>query len=196
MPLFLWFLPCAANLLPPAFQPHICSMGNVVMQKQVLAVAALLALLSGCGSKQGETVAPATAPATAVSPEPKGTSAGTLPALPGESPTRRDLAIGEQVYRNTCSICHRLGLKGAPRLGDKEDWVLRLAQGNETLYGHAVNGYRGSKGSMPSRGSNARLSEGEVKAAVDYMVWYSVPKPHGPLGSHVFSATAKQFTIR
>jgi hypothetical protein len=73
---------------------------------------------------------------------------------------------------------------------------LRLARGNEILYVHAVKGYRGSKGSMPSRGSNAKLSEDEVKAAVDYMVWYSMPKPHGPFGSQVFSATTKQFTMR
>lgn len=147
-------------------------MGTVVMQKQVLAFSALLALLSACDSREVKVTAPAAA------------------ELPGK------ISAGEKVYRNTCSICHRLGLKGAPRLGDQEDWALRLAQGNEILYVHAVKGYRGSKGSMPSRGSNAKLSEDEVKAAVDYMVWYSMPKPHGPFGSQVFSATTKQFTIR
>lgn len=151
-------------------------MGNVVMQKQVLAVSALLALLSGCGSREGEITAPGIVPAAAELP--------------------KEISAGEKVYRNTCSICHRLGLKGAPRLGDREDWALRLAQGNEILYVHAVKGYRGSKGSMPSRGSNAKLSGDEVKAAVDYMVWYSMPKPHGPFGSQVFSAATKQFTIR
>ena len=151
-------------------------MGNVVMQKQVLAVSALLALLSGCDSRKGEIAAPDIVPAAAELP--------------------KEISAGEKVYRNTCSICHRLGLKGAPRLGDQEDWALRLAQGNEILYVHAVKGYRGSKGSMPSRGSNAKLSEDEVKAAVDYMVWYSMPKPHGPFGSQVFSVTTKQFTIR
>lgn len=122
--------------------------------------------------------------------------ASAPPSLPMKSPALRDLATGEKVYRNTCSICHRLGQRGAPRLGDTEDWMLRLAQGNETLYAHAINGYRGNKGSMPSRGSNARLSGDEVKAAVDYMVWYSVPGSHGSLGSHLFSAMPKPFTIR
>lgn len=144
------------------------------MQKQVLAVAAILALLSGCDGTPDETVAPA----TAVTPEVK------------------EMPVGERVYRNTCSICHRLGVRGAPRLGDKEDWVLRLAQGNETLYRHAIKGYTGSKGSMPARGSDAKLSDDEVRAAVDYMVRYSVPLLHGPSGSHMFSTTAKQFTIR
>ena len=172
---------------------HLCfSMGNVVIQKQVLEVAALLAFLSGCDSQKGDTATPATAGL----PKLKEASASAPPSLPMKPPSLHDLAVGERVYKNTCSICHRLGLRGAPRLGDTEDWVLRLAQGNEILYDHAVKGYRGSKGSMPSRGSNAKLSEDEVKAAVDYMVWYSVPKSHDSFGSHVFSATTKQFTIR
>lgn len=151
-------------------------MGYAAMQKRVLAIAALLALLSGCGDKKDEMI--------------------TSAASPGKSPLPHSLATGEKVYRNTCSLCHRLGVRGAPRLGDTEDWVLRLAQGKKMLYDHAVYGYRGSSGNMPSRGSNARLSEDEVKAAVDYMVWYSVPKPEGLTGSHRFPATVKQFTIR
>mgnify|MGYP005805798127 CR=1 FL=1 len=166
------------------------------MQKQVWVVVALLALLSGCDSKQGEMAAPGTVPAAAGLPGAKEISAGTPPSLPGKSSTLHDPATGEKVYKSTCSICHRLGLRGAPRLGDTQDWALRLAQGNEILYGRAINGYRGSKGSMPSRGSNARLSDDEVKAAVDYMVWYSVPAPPGSFGSHVFSIATKQSTIR
>lgn len=157
--------------------------------------AALLALLFGCDSKQDKNAEPGSIPVTAGLPEPKETSASAPPSLPGGSPTLHDLAVGEQVYRNTCSICHRLGLRGAPRLGDTNDWVRRLTQGNEIIYGHAIKGYRGDKGSMPSRGSNARLSDEEVKAAVDYMVWYSVSKSHGAFGSHVFSITTKQSTI-
>lgn len=86
-----------------------------------------------------------------------------------------DLATGEKVYRGTCSICHKSGLRGAPRLGNKKDWEERLAQGNEILYERAIKGYRGKKGSMPSRGSNTKLSESEVKAAVDYMVTHAIP---------------------
>lgn len=171
-------------------------MGNTVMQQRLLAVAALLALLSGCDSGKDEATIPGPVSAVAGTPKPDEAPAGTPPSAPVKSAAPHDLATGERVYRNTCSLCHRIGSKGAPRLGDAKDWALRLAQGNEVLYDRAINGYRGSKGSMPSRGSNAKLSADEVKAAVDYMVWYSVPKPHGSLGSHLFSATAKQFTIR
>lgn len=170
-------------------------MKNAVTQKQVCAVGALLALLSGYDAR-GEAALPDAAPAAAGLPEPKVMPATIPQSLRMKSPVRHDLAIGEKIYKNTCSICHRIGQRGAPRLGDMEGWSVRLAQGSETLYDRAINGYRGSKGSMPSRGSNASLSENEVKAAVDYMVWYSVPGSHGSFGSHLFSATPKKFTIR
>ncbi|MFZ2301643.1 MAG: c-type cytochrome [Gallionella sp.] len=163
-----------------------------VIRKQFLAVAALFAFLPGCDGKQGEMAAPAAAEL----PGSKRVPVSNPPSLSAQSPAPRDLTVGERVYRNTCSICHRIGQRGAPRLGDTENWVSRLAQGNETLYGRAINGYRGNKGSMPSRGSNAKLSDEEVKAAVDYMVWYSVPKSQGSFGSHLFSTNPKQFTIR
>lgn len=121
------------------------------MKKQILIVVASLALLSGCGGREGGAGA-----------------SGSTPAAPG-------LATGEMVYKSTCSICHKSGLKGAPRLGIKEDWETRLTQSNEILYDHAVNGFRGKKGFMPSRGSNAKLSDAEVKAAVDYMVVHAIP---------------------
>jgi len=186
------YLPRAAYIMPSALQPLIFSMGNMVIQKQVLAVGALLALLSGCDSRIDEMAVSATAEL----PNPKEISAHAPPFLLGKSSALHGLVAGEKVYKNTCSICHRLGLRGAPRLGDKEDWVLRLARGNEILYDHAVKGYRGSKGSMPSRGSNAKLSENEVKAAVDYMVWHSMPKSYGSLRPPGFSAAAKPSTIR
>lgn len=170
-------------------------MNDITLHKQALAATALLAILSGCDGKKPEMPVSGPVPATAGLPHAIEVSSDQPTLLLKNVPDIHDLAVGERVYRSTCSICHRLGSRGAPRLGDTEDWALRLAQGNETLYRRAINGYRGSKGSMPSRGSNAKLSEGEVKAAVDYMVRYSTSKPHDSLGSHLFSNTAKQFTI-
>jgi cytochrome c5 len=126
------------------------------MKKPMLIAIASLALLSGYGNKSGAIAAPAAAAAS---------SPVTAP----------DLATGQKIYKSTCSICHKSGLRGAPRLGNKNDWEERLAQGNEILYDRAINGYRGKKGSMPSRGSNTKLSVDEVKAAVDYMVAHAVP---------------------
>lgn len=55
-------------------------------------------------------------------------------------------------------------------LTNAADWKTRAAQGKETLYTHAINGFTGAKGQMPAKGGNASLSEADVKAAVDYMV--------------------------
>ncbi|MDO8294684.1 MAG: c-type cytochrome [Gallionella sp.] len=145
------------------------------MKKQTLIVIASLALLSGCGGKSKEVAVPATAtPGMAAAPKPLSASQPNE-VKPQTVAAAPDLATGEKVYKGTCSICHKSGLKGAPRLGKKQDWEARLAQGNEVLYDRAINGYIGKKGSMPSRGSNARLSEDEVKAAVDYMVVHAIP---------------------
>lgn len=107
-----------------------------------------------------ETAAPAASPpATPKAAEP----------APATSAAPADLATGENVYKKTCSMCHQSGVGGAPRHGNKEEWAPRIAQGKEVLYGHAINGFRGSKGFMPARGSNFSLSDAEVKAAVDFM---------------------------
>ena len=71
-------------------------------------------------------------------------------------------------------MCHAAGVAGAPKPGDKADWGPRIAQGKETLYKHAIEGYTGSKGMMPARGGSASLSDADVKAAVDYMADKSI----------------------
>lgn len=158
-------------------------------------IIALLALLPGCGGKETEIAASGAATVSTGTLQADKMSAAITPA--GESFAGYDLTLGESVYKNTCTLCHRVGSGGAPRLGDREDWESRIArEGKEVLYRRAIKGYRGSKGFMPARGSNARLSENEVRAAVDYMVWYSVPRLPDPLGSHVFSERARQSTTR
>lgn len=76
---------------------------------------------------------------------------------------------GEEAYAS-CAACHAAGIAGAPAVGDAAMWSDRIAQGSETLYEHAINGYQGSAGYMPAKGGNIALSDDSVKAAVDYMV--------------------------
>lgn len=135
------------------------------MQKQILITAAVLGLLSGCDGKGKETAA-------SPSPVPQLQSNEVKPQATAAA---SNMATGEKVYKGTCSICHKSGLSGAPRIGNKDDWEARLAQGEAILYDRAIHGYRGKKGSMPSRGSNIRLSDDEVRAAVDYMVAHAIP---------------------
>jgi len=82
-------------------------------------------------------------------------------------------ADGKGTYDKACVVCHAAGVAGAPKLGDKADWGPRIAQGNDTLYTHALKGFQGKKGMMPAKGGNASLADADVKAAVDYMVGQS-----------------------
>jgi cytochrome c5 len=79
-------------------------------------------------------------------------------------------ADGKATYDTACMACHGAGVAGAPKLGDKAAWKDRIAQGNDTMYNHALKGFQGKKGFMPAKGGNAALKDDAVKAAVDYMV--------------------------
>ena len=125
------------------------------MLKQTLFPILLLVLLSSCSKKD---TAPAATPVVVPA-----AVATTVPADAG-------LAKGEHVYKGTCAMCHGSGAGGAPLFGNKADWDPRIAQGKEILYGHALKGYTGAKGTMPPKGANASLADDDVKAAVDYMV--------------------------
>jgi cytochrome c5 len=77
---------------------------------------------------------------------------------------------GEQVYSTVCVACHGSGLAGAPKAGDKSAWSARIAQGNETLYKHSIEGFTGKAGVMPAKGGLTSVTDGSIMAAVDYMV--------------------------
>jgi cytochrome c5 len=77
---------------------------------------------------------------------------------------------GPSVSGSACVVCHGAGIAGAPRVGDKAAWTARIAQGNATLYKHALEGYTGSAGFMPAKGGRMDLPDEAVKAAVDHMV--------------------------
>lgn len=111
------------------------------------------AALSACGKKE-EAAAPST---TTAAP-----AAAPAPAAENE--------LGKSTYNKTCALCHGAGVAGAPKPGDKADWAPRIAQGMDTVYKHAIEGFTGSKGAMPARGGGASLTDEQVKAAVDFMV--------------------------
>lgn len=73
---------------------------------------------------------------------------------------------GDQVYQQVCASCHAAGVLNAPKPGDAAAWAPRLAQGNDTLYAHAINGI----GAMPAKGGRADMSDDAIKAAVDHMI--------------------------
>jgi cytochrome c5 len=108
------------------------------------------------------TAAGAAAPAATPAP---GAAAQAAPAAAGGA-----AADGKKIYDTTCVVCHGGGIAGAPKFGDKAAWTARIAEGNNTLYDHAIKGFQGKSGVMPPKGGNASLPDAEVKAAVDYMV--------------------------
>lgn len=77
---------------------------------------------------------------------------------------------GEEVYNTTCVACHGSGLAGAPKTGDKAAWGPRIAQGNDTLNKHAVEGFTGKAGVMPAKGGMTSVTDSSIIAAVDHMV--------------------------
>lgn len=150
-----------------------------------VAVALISVFLAACGDKKAEapsapaaTSAPAAAPAPAAEPAAPAPAAApeaaAAPAAPAAATPVADAALGKSVFGKTCSLCHAAGVAGAPKPGDKADWGPRIAQGKDTLYKHAMEGFTGSKGAMPARGGNPKLTDEEVKAAVDYMADQSV----------------------
>jgi len=113
------------------------------------------ALLAACGKQE---------PAAPAAPAPATTPVAAPAAAPAEN------TAGKSVYNKTCALCHAAGVAGAPKPGDKADWGPRIAQGNDVLYKHALEGFTGAKGQMPARGGVATLADDDVKAAVNYMV--------------------------
>jgi cytochrome c5 len=77
---------------------------------------------------------------------------------------------GKRTYDASCAACHEVGAHGAPRAGDVAAWAPRLARGEESLYGAALHGKASGDRLMPPRGGDPRLSDAEVRAAVDYLV--------------------------
>ena len=81
------------------------------------------------------------------------------------------LALGEKVFVSSCKSCHDTGKaqSDAPQLSEQAEWKDRIGKGRADLYKSAIEGFTGYY-AMPPRGGNAALSDGEVKAAVDYLL--------------------------
>lgn len=134
--------------------------------KNLLLILGCSAALMACGEKPADTAAAPAAPAPV--------AAAPAPAPePAPAPVAEN-AVGKKVYGSVCSMCHAANVAGAPKPGDKADWGPRIAQGKDTLYKHAVEGFTGAKGMMPARGGGSALTDDELKAAVDYMVAQSL----------------------
>lgn len=85
---------------------------------------------------------------------------------------------GKQVVEAVCANCHASGANGAPKIGDREAWKPRAAQGLTSLTQHALQGVR----KMPPHGGNPGLGDLDIKRAISYMVNQSGGNWVEPLG--------------
>lgn len=123
--------------------------------------------------------APAPAPATtevavtAAAPAPAAEAAPAQPATEVAATGAEPAPAGDKgkkVFDGLCVSCHGSGIPGIPQKGDKIAWAPRIAQGKDTLYQHALQGFSGKSGMMmPPKGGGTNTDD-EVKAAVDFMV--------------------------
>ena len=84
---------------------------------------------------------------------------------PADKETKVVERAGEQIVKARCADCHLAGLKGAPKVGDRDAWAPRLKNGLDPLMRSAINGH----GGMPARGGMANLTDAEMRAAINYM---------------------------
>lgn len=76
------------------------------------------------------------------------------------------LERGKRIFDSVCSVCHRDGQLGAPRLGDKTAWAPLLKENVDVLVERAIDGYKGH----PAMGACYPCSDADVISAVKYMV--------------------------
>jgi cytochrome c5 len=76
---------------------------------------------------------------------------------------------GEGIYNLVCSVCHTLGLAGAPAMGDAS-WSVRMQQGLDVIQDHFINGYQGEAGIMPAKGGRTDLTDEEILSALDHLL--------------------------
>lgn len=79
---------------------------------------------------------------------------------------------GAQVYKQTCVVCHGANGKGAvPGASNFTDPKGVLTKPDSVLLAHIINGYQspGSPMAMPPRGGNPKLTDQDLKNALNYI---------------------------
>jgi cytochrome c5 len=72
---------------------------------------------------------------------------------------------GKAVYDKACTVCHSMGVAGAPKAHDTAAWGGRLAVGIDTLVATVKTG----KNAMPPGGMCTDCTDDDYKNAIEYM---------------------------
>ena len=81
-----------------------------------------------------------------------------------------DTHPGKGTYDTFCGICHKVGVGGAPIVGDPAQWRDRIAAGFDAMLDKALNGVSSPAGVMPPKGGFTQLTDEQVADALRYMV--------------------------
>jgi len=73
---------------------------------------------------------------------------------------------GKEIVQTVCAVCHRTGVSGAPKIGDRQAWAQLTSKSLTSLTGAALKGVR----KMPPHGGNSDLTDTEIERAITYMV--------------------------
>lgn len=76
---------------------------------------------------------------------------------------------GQQIVQHYCAVCHAekpLIQLGAPRIGVKSDWEIRLKQGMQKIFKNTSQGLN----AMPARGGCFECSDEQLKQAIEAML--------------------------
>ena len=84
-----------------------------------------------------------------------------------------DAKAGKAIYETNCAACHKDGVMGAPKLGDKAAWAPRIKQGIAVLNSNSIKGFKGKVGMMMPKGCHPNLTDVQIGDAVAYIVQQS-----------------------
>lgn len=132
-----------------------------MLNRTIIPALVLALLLIGCGQKTEKTRADGNSGAAV------GAGVRIVEQAPAESFTY-DLANGEAIFDDYCSLCHRMGVAGAASHADKARWEESFAKGIPTLVEHAWNGYTGKYGVLPAKGGCDDCTKQDIVDAVHY----------------------------
>ncbi len=91
-------------------------------------------------------------------------------------PFKYSPALGQQVYRAQCAVCHDKGINGAPKIGDETAWAPIVKKQLDVLFAHTIYGYGKMPGKKPAQrngqyqaGYCPDCSNSDIEQAVIYI---------------------------
>jgi cytochrome c5 len=88
------------------------------------------------------------------------------------APVELDRRLAE-IYSRTCATCHTDAETGAPQAHDVAAWRPRLAQGDDVLLDHMVEGFNG----MPPLGQCIECGADDLKTLMHFMATPAMQAP-------------------